>query len=56
MPEDYEIIGFDPISGSVIQWDAENKTAYVCGETPEEFGLNNILLHEFAAMVRDGYE
>lgn len=39
--KDGEILGLDA-DGRLIQWDAETQTRYNCGETPEEFGLENL--------------
>ncbi len=40
-PYDGQILGIDS-DGCLIQWDADAKESYNCGETPEEFGLDNI--------------
>jgi len=38
---DGEVIGLDN-DGCILQWDAEIGETYNCGETPEEFGTNNL--------------
>lgn len=39
--KDFEIIGTDT-DGCLLQWDASKEQAYNCGESPKEFGLDNI--------------
>lgn len=38
--QDYEVIGLDT-DGRVLQWNARTQEAYNCGQTPEEYGLEN---------------
>ncbi len=51
--EDGEILGMD--SDYVLQWNAETGERYCSYETPEEFGIHNIRLHELARMEFDGW-
>lgn len=39
--EDNEVVGIDK-DGCIVQWDGENSRPYNCGETPQEFGLENL--------------
>ena len=45
--QDGEILGLDN-DGCLLQWDGEHGCVYNCGETPVEFGLDNIFPHELA--------
>ena len=38
---DGEVMGLDT-DGRIIQWDADKDEPYNCGETPEQFGLDNL--------------
>lgn len=42
---DFEVVGRDT-DGCVLQWDAGTQTIYNCGETPEQFGMNNLTADE----------
>jgi len=42
---DGTIIGIHT-NGRIIQWNAEHKEGYTCGETVEEFGLDNLTERE----------
>jgi hypothetical protein len=42
---DGEIIGLNP-DGTIIQWNADDQQPYSPGETPEQFGLNNLTAKE----------
>lgn len=48
--EDGEILQID-VNGCLIQWNADDQEIYNCGETPEEFGLDNIRSHEMERIV-----
>ena len=39
--QDFEVIGLDS-DGTVVQWNAETNQPYNCGETLEEFGVDNL--------------
>ena len=41
-----EVICLSSGDKCVIQWDAQHKLAYNCGETLEEFGVNNLRAEE----------
>lgn len=47
MPRDGDIIGLNP-NGTIIQWDGDKGEAYSSGETPEEFGLDNMTSDELS--------
>lgn len=38
---DGEVIGIAP-NGTLLQWNADEKAAYNCGETLEQFGIHNL--------------
>ena len=50
--EDFEVLGLDT-DLNVVQWDAENKTPYNCGESLEEWGVGNLRPHERARVGLD---
>lgn len=43
--EDGEVLGLAP-DGCVVCWDKPNQIPYDCGETLEEFGIENLHDHE----------
>lgn len=49
--QDGEILGLDR-DGSIIQWNADDLETYNCGDTPEEFGVDNIRPHEAERLGR----
>lgn len=55
VPDDCDIVGYNPKSGFLIQWNAEEGKPYE-SETPEEYGLHNIYPNELQKMQRDGWE
>jgi hypothetical protein len=44
-PSDGEVLGIDE-DGCLVQYDADNGTAYNCGETLDEFGIDNLTQSE----------
>lgn len=46
---DGEVIRLDT-DGRIIQWDANGGVEYNCGETPEEFGVDNLTKKEAARL------
>lgn len=53
--EDGDIVGYNPVTGSLIQWNGDDSERYEC-ETPDEFGLDNIRADEIKRMLADGWE
>lgn len=56
---DYEVIGYD--NPYVVQWDATGDTTgtpgpYVSGETPDEYGTDNLSETERARLLAAGWE
>ena len=49
--QDFEVIGLD-LDGTVVQWDAETNRPYNCGETIEEFGVDNLTEDELNRVKR----
>ena len=47
---DGEIVGLDN-DGSLLQWNGDECTIYNCGQTPEEYGLENIDEKEMARIT-----
>jgi hypothetical protein len=39
--QDGEVLRLSEV-GTVVQWNAEDQCEYDCGETPEEFGVENL--------------
>jgi len=42
---DGEVLGLDR-DGRIIQWDKPGHCRYNCGETPEQFGIENLTARE----------
>lgn len=52
--EDGEIIGYNPASGSIIQW-GDDCGAYEPGESPEQYGLEGLRPVEIDRLVEQGW-
>ena len=57
---DFEVMGYDGDGASIVQWDGTGDTCgypcpYVCGETPEEYGLHNLEPIEMARLLLCGW-
>lgn len=55
LPEDGEIVGYDPANGSILQHNGDTGETYNCGDSPEQFGLDNISPEEIKRLERDGW-